>query len=139
MTPGAMLPFVHPALPRAGWGLPLSNTHSTFNGTKNELPPLLVSIDEAARLLSVAPQTLRNQLSLGKLPFATVRLGGRRLVVYLDLVDFVQGLRGNTVLPAKAQAAQQTQALFRSAPRRHQSEEAGTRAKAWRRDEPLSR
>lgn len=54
--------------------------------------PLLVSMEEAARLLAVGVQTLRNRQSLGQLPFPSVKIGNRRLVRVADLAKYVANM-----------------------------------------------
>lgn len=56
-----------------------------------ELPPLAVSITEAARALGVSPQTLRNMITAGRCPVRTVKFGRRRLVPVADLEEFLAG------------------------------------------------
>ncbi len=53
----------------------------SFNGR------LTVSIEEAAQLLGIAKQTLYNQVSAGRCPVPTIKLGGRRLVRVADLIE----------------------------------------------------
>ena len=54
--------------------------------------PLLLSFEDAAKRLGLSAQTLHNWRSAGRLPFPSVRLGGRRLVRLSDLEAFVAGL-----------------------------------------------
>lgn len=51
---------------------------------------ILVSISEAAAMLSIAPKTLYNQVSAGACPLKTIKVGGRRLVFLQDLHNLTQ-------------------------------------------------
>lgn len=53
---------------------------------------LLLSIEETASVLGLKPSTLRNWYFAGRLPFQSVKLGGRRMVRVADLEAFVAGL-----------------------------------------------
>jgi predicted DNA-binding transcriptional regulator AlpA len=56
---------------------------------------LLVTIDEAARMLSISPKTIRNQLTrnaVRQFPVQPVRLGGRVLFRVTDLEALVENL-----------------------------------------------
>ena len=53
---------------------------------------LLVSVDEVARLLSLAPKTLRNWISIGTFPVSTFLIGRRRMIRLTDLVLYVSEL-----------------------------------------------
>ncbi len=65
------------------------------------IQPLLLSIEDAARALSLAPQTLRNLMARGQCPFPTVKIGARRLVPAAALQQFVDSLSGASA-PAQA-------------------------------------
>ena len=56
---------------------------------------LLVSIEEAARMLGISPRTIRNQLTrnaVRQFPVRPVRLGGRVLFRVTDLEELVEKL-----------------------------------------------
>jgi excisionase family DNA binding protein len=55
-------------------------------------PRLLLSLEDAAQALGLARRTLYNWSSSGRLPFPTVKLGGRRMVRVAELQAFVDGL-----------------------------------------------
>jgi len=54
----------------------------------------LVDLPTAARMLSLAPQTLRNWVSKGKVPSnATFKLGGKRLFDLVELYQWVEQVK----------------------------------------------
>ena len=57
-------------------------------------PPLLVDVEEAARLLSISRSNLYGLMDAGELPYR--KIGARRLVPRAGLVEFAGGrpLRG---------------------------------------------
>ena len=76
---------------------------------------LLVPLAVAASMLSLSRQTLYNWSYNGALPFASFRIGGRRMVRRADLEAYVAGLAGGNDLarprpadPALAPAADPT-------------------------------
>ncbi|MDD2700691.1 MAG: helix-turn-helix domain-containing protein [Sideroxydans sp.] len=52
---------------------------------------LYLTIPEAAHLLRIAPQTIRNHIFKGDFPIPTTLLCGRRLIRRSDVEAFVQG------------------------------------------------
>lgn len=54
--------------------------------------PLMLSIDNTAQCLGLAPKTIRKWLSNGTCPFPTVLIGARRLIRRCDLEKFVSEL-----------------------------------------------
>jgi excisionase family DNA binding protein len=55
-------------------------------------PRLLMSVEEAAYSLGLAPSTLKNWIHFQRVPFPTYKLGGRRLIRTVDLEAFVASL-----------------------------------------------
>lgn len=52
--------------------------------------PDVISIREAAYILGIAEQTVRNWLSLGTAPFATAKVGRRRIIKRCDVIEFLE-------------------------------------------------
>lgn len=52
---------------------------------------LYLTIPEAAHLLRIAPQTIRNHIFIGDFPIPTILLCGRRLLRRSDVEAFVRG------------------------------------------------
>lgn len=53
-------------------------------------PPDVISVREAAYMLGVAEQTIRNWICQGTVPFATARIGRRRVIRRSDVVKFLE-------------------------------------------------
>jgi excisionase family DNA binding protein len=70
----------------------------TENGPQREATPapetnLLISINEAARRLSVCRRTLEREMAAGRFP-ASVRIGSARRVSLAALQDYLKSLTG---------------------------------------------
>lgn len=63
---------------------------------------LMLSIDNTAQCLGLAPKTIRKWLSNGTCPFPTVLIGARRLIRRTDLEKFVNELGQPSIAPASA-------------------------------------
>lgn len=51
---------------------------------------LLITLEEAGEILSLAPRTIRRLSQMGKLP-ALVKLGHSIRISYPDLIDYIHG------------------------------------------------
>ncbi len=83
---------------------PLSATLPPYGMGDHEGPiePLLIGVAEAATLLGLSPQSLRNRLSRGEIPPTLhVRLGGRRLFVLARLKAWVDELTAASETPSQ--------------------------------------
>lgn len=52
----------------------------------------LLSIPDAARVLGISHQKIKNDLLLGRFPVPTVKIGSRRLVPAIDLASYLDSL-----------------------------------------------
>ena len=87
---------------------------------------LLISLREAATACGLSLQTLRNWSCSGRLPFATVRVGGRVLVRRADLVAWVAGLGGDQAPTSSSNATPALPGSAAPAPRRRGRPRMGT-------------
>jgi excisionase family DNA binding protein len=74
---------------------------STKGNLSIELQPLLITIEQAAKLLSLSPQTIYNMVgkkAKKKFPVKCQRIGRKRLFRYRDILSYVDSLdRSNTL------------------------------------------
>lgn len=68
-----------------------------------------LSIDQAAQVLGCHPGHIRNQLSDGVFPIATITLGSRRYIPLTDLIDYLCGLMA-PIVPIKRRRGPRTKA-----------------------------
>jgi excisionase family DNA binding protein len=54
--------------------------------------PRLCDYESAARYLGIAPKTLRNMISAGKLPFRPIHINSKPLFRLDDLDEYIEGL-----------------------------------------------
>lgn len=83
---------------------------------------LFLTIPEAAHLLRIAPQTIRNHIFKGIFPIPTTLLCGRRLLRRADVEAYV---RGETI-PAHPQSSPPSSVSKRGRPRKRAPESHGS-------------
>ena len=65
---------------------------------------LFLSINDAAAALSRSPGALRNEISLGRFPVRTVKIGRRRLVPIISLAHYMDSLVDGKPQPGRPRA-----------------------------------
>lgn len=84
-------------------GHALQKSHLKF--IQEALPgKAFLSIDEAARLLSKASGSVRNEISDGRFPVRSLKIGSRRLIPILDLASYMDSLVEGKPQPGRPRA-----------------------------------
>lgn len=83
---------------------------------------LFLTIPEAAHLLRIAPQTIRNHIFQGDFPIPSVLLCGRRLLRRADVEAYVRG----EPIPARLQSRPPSAVSKRGRPRKRAPEAHGS-------------
>ena len=55
---------------------------------------LVVSAIEAGKVISLAPQTVKNQVSTGSFPIPTYLIGGKRICKITEIADYIDTMGG---------------------------------------------
>lgn len=90
------------------FAIPVASVSEQITADLDRLFPqqINLSIDETARAIGRHPASLRNMSTLGKLPFATIKIGSRRLVPKSALAAYLASLQApkpQRGAPTKAQ------------------------------------
>ena len=52
----------------------------------------VISATEAGKAISLAPQTVKNQVSMGNFPIPTFLIGGKRICRLTDVADYIENI-----------------------------------------------
>jgi len=70
-----------------------------------------LSIEEAARLLSKAPGSVRNEISAGRFPVRSIKMGSRRVIPLLAFVVYLDSITSPEQGPGRPRTGSKKGAL----------------------------